>query len=1103
MVYTQPHSEKFYLLNFALERTCVYSSFQAIVYQSRTLPERVGSVQREEKMIKKILLFIVIFGILSLSISGEVIVREIRMKIPTYSTGPDDPSPPLWNLRVYPYPMQTEITREKIVKTHRVIELENDYIKLLILPDLGGRILAALDKTNDNFDFIYHNHVIKPGLVALRGAWLSGGIEWNFPTLGHTVNTFSPVNAKVLKNADGSVTCVVGTEEWVRRMKWEVFITLFPDRSYFKTKIRLFNRTLTHNNGYFWVNAATHAWPDTRVVFPPAEYTYAGGRRSPRPWPIYEGRDVSWYKNTPYAHDYFCGVPGDFNGAYNYEQDNGTAHYASRFESPGKKFWTWGTAPSGAIWENLLTDEDGQYIEIQAGRLPTQGDTWIFEPHLLEEWEEWWYPLKKMHGFVKANPDAAVNLERGEESVFVALNSTRRFLGAEIRLFRETNLVFSEKLDISPGRFYRKRLPVKDNTGIYRLEFLDKSGRKIIDYSTEKPEIPPPELQPGFSDVESQTAETAFLQGYYSIKHWNFEGAMNDFKEALEMDPGLVPAMRWLGILYYKTGRTEEALALFDKVLKRDEDDHTARYYRSLSKKRLGIVRRLKDDLYTVSRRAAYRHLAPYLLAALELGDKKYSDAGVLLKKAIRNNPDDIKARVMLAAVERHLHNEKEAGILIEEALREDPISPLALFEKMWLTEESELGLLRADPEYYLEVAVDYMEMNLLDDALRTLMLWGKEDEAREHPIVDYYLGYLNDKLGNKDTAQKYFKKASTGRPDYVFPFRIETESVLRLALTYNHDDWKAYYYLGNLLCAKLRWEEGLECFEKAARYSPEFPVLYRNLGEIYWKKGNDFKKAEKMFEKAVSYSSDDFRLYVTLDELYAVNRKQAEREKLYREAPSHVKKNFNYVLKRAQYFVDTDQSTNALEILKTHTFLPWEGWTRAREVYVLALLKRAHSYRKDADTKKALRDYFAAMEYPENLGTGKPFHPVFVRENYYIGLCNEELGKRDVAGRYFREVEKEKTGIASMNRYYKALALRKLGKAEEAERLLTEMKVRAEDLIRREGRVRAQYYLWASMACHALGDENQAKEYLVNALKRDPSDRWAAFFAYESELFR
>jgi tetratricopeptide (TPR) repeat protein len=326
---------------------------------------------------------------------------------------------------------------------------------------------------------------------------------------------------------------------------------------------------------------------------------------------------------------------------------------------------------------------------------------------------------------------------------------------------------------------------------------------------------------------------------------------------------------------------------------------------------------------------------------------------------------------------------------------------------------------------------------------------------------------------------------------------------VLKLALTYNRSDWKAHYYLGNLLSAKLRWEEGLLCFEKAARFSPEFQVLYRNIGEIYWKKRKDYKRAEEMFEKAVAYSSDDFRLYVTLDELYAINRKHSEREKLYKEAPSNVKENFNYVLKRAQYYVDTNQSTQALEILRTHTFLPWEGWTRAREVYVLALLKRAHSYMKNAEYKKALKDYFAAMEYPEDLGTGKPSRPVFIRENFYIGLCYRELGKIDIAEKHFREAEKEKTGIASINRYYKALALRKLGRTKEADRLLTEMKRRSEDLIRQGRRVRSQYYLWASMACHALGNSTQAKEYLAHALELDPSYRWAAFFAHESGLFR
>jgi len=1050
-------------------------------------------------MKRKIIFLISAVLIITFSLWAEVRVQEVEMEIPTYLTGPDDPNPPLWNLRIYPYPMQTDITREKTMKRYKVVILENDFLLVMILPEVGGRILAALDKTNENFDFIYYNHVIKPGLVALRGAWLSGGIEWNFPTLGHTVNTFSPVSYKILKNDDGSVSCVVGTLEWVRRMKWDVSITLFPDRSYFKTTIKLFNRTLTHNNGYFWANAATHAWDDTRVVFPPAEYTYAGGRRNPTPWPIVSGRDVSWYKNTASAHDYFCGSAGDYNGAYNYERDNGTVHYASRYESPGKKFWTWGTAPSGAIWEKLLTDEDGQYIEIQAGRLLTQGDTWIFEPHLLEQWEEWWYPLKKMHGFVKANPDAALNFEKRDKGVWIALNTTKAFEGAEVRLFCGEKKVFSEKLNISPQGFYGKEVELEESSRIYRVEFLARNGQIIIDYTTEKAEVYPPELQPDFQLQETGSAEDNFLKGYYSLKHWDTEGAINQFKRTLEIEPEFSSALRWLGILYYQTGRIEEALDLLDKALKRDEDDHTARYYRALARIKLGISERTKEDLYLLSRRAAYRHVAPYVLAALSIEEKDYQGARNLLKTALKNNPEDMKASAMLAAVERHLGNRKEAERLIEEILKENPIDSLALLEKKLLTGRGELEILGSDPECYLEAASDYSEMNLIEDAVSILSAYLESGKARDYPLLYYYLGYFNHKLGGKEEAERNFKKAASCSPDFVFPFRTETEKVLELALDYNPSDWKALYYLGNLLTAKLRWEEGLESFKKAAEFSPQFSVLYRNLGEIHWRKLKDYGMAEKMYEKAISCARNDYRLYITLDEINAINRKQNQRDKLYRGAPKEVKKSFNYLLSRAGYYLDIGQYGKALEILEKNSFLPWEGWTGAREVYVLACLKRAYSLMEKGKYEKAKGDLFAAMDYPENLGTGKPPDPTFSREYFFIGLCCERMGDKKIAEDYFKKVERMQAVPLSEHSYYRALALKKLGSDLESEELLLKIKSASEALIERSPS--PYYYLLASVACHALGQRSKAEEYLKDALKIDPSSRLISLFISERRL--
>jgi tetratricopeptide (TPR) repeat protein len=434
-------------------------------------------------------------------------------------------------------------------------------------------------------------------------------------------------------------------------------------------------------------------------------------------------------------------------------------------------------------------------------------------------------------------------------------------------------------------------------------------------------------------------------------------------------------------------------------------------------------------------------------------------------------------------------------------ALREDPISPLVLLEKELLSRESELDILRADPEYYLEAAADYSEMNLTDDAIRVLEIYGENTNTRDYPILYYYLGFFNDELKRREEAAAYFKKAATCNPDYVFPFRIETESVLKVALEYNPSDWKAHYYLGNLFVANLRWEEGLEHFKNAAAFTPEFPVIYRNLGEIYWKKFKDYERAREMYEKAVSFAPYDYRLYLALDELYALTRKHSARAKLYREAPRTVKKNFNYVLKRAQYYVDTGQYAKAFKILKSNTFLPWEGWTGAREVFVLAHLGRAYSYMTNGKYKKAINDFFEAMQYPENLGTGRPLHPLFTREYYFIGLCYEKLGNKQRAEKYISKVKVETTGVPTVHSYYKALSLRKLGEGNEAERLLNEMKLKSESLIEHSRRMKPQYYLWASMACDALGEKIRAREYLRKAAEIDPSYRWAALFASEIKL--
>ncbi len=950
---------------------------------------------------------------------GGAFVRETTLEIPTYVLGQEDRNPPLYNpdaLRadseypslfdsnVYPYTRQTNLTEDKVVKTYRAVILENDYIQVIILPDMGGKIYAAHDKTNDNADFIYRNHAVKPGLIALRGAWLSGGVEWNFPTRGHTTNTISPVQYKIIQSENGSVTCVVGTTEWVQRMRWLVATTVYPDRSYFRSRILLSNQTLTHNNAYFWTNSAVHAWPDTRVTLPPTHYTYAGMRRNPEPWPVNGGLDVSWAKNTQHHCDYFCGVPGGYIGAYHHERDCGTAHFAAEQESPGKKFWTFGTARDGTIWEDILTDTDGEFLELQSGRLLTQGDSWIFEPHWQESWEGYWYPLKEMKGLVKLNCEAAINFSLHDGKLLLALNTTTEFRDATLRLLVGSNEVFSETVTIGPGEFWQRQIATPSNAKTCRLIFQDHNGREIITYCPEEEEkdLPPPEVEPELPSGEMASAEETYLDGYYALKHWSPIRAIKRFEDALKKDPGFTPALRGLAIICYKTGRFNEAYELCTRALHRNDDDHAARYYRALSKIKLGIEERTEEDLILVGRRVDFRHVAPYVLASLAVTRNDFSRAEELLRQAIHHNPKDLKARAMLASVLRRHGRPEEALEQVHGVLAEDPINCLGIVEQVLLGGEGELALLKDDPQYYLEAAWDYAQMNLQEDAAAALKLYEGRPGAAKHPFVCFFLGYLADESNDDNLARTYYGLGTSLPVDYVFPFRTESLAVLNTGLRYMPGNWKLHYYLGTLLTAHFRWKEGLDHLLLAQAASPKCSVLYRNVGEIYWKKLNDLENAQAAYEKALECDPGDFSYYVALDCLYREVGGNEKRERLFAEAPPTVAKDFRVLFAQAGYYADVGRVDEALQILRHNTFHPWEGWTKVWKLYNRVLHLRADKHMKHGEYDEAMEDLRQATEYPENLGTGRPHNPNYVREHYKLGLCHKCLGKNAQAREYF-----------------------------------------------------------------------------------------------------
>ena len=208
--------------------------------------------------------------------SSAVQMQKESVVIPTYQVGAPDPVPMFYNhesyqgaqKRIYPYALQDHLTQQRVDRTYTSLRLENEFVRLTVLPELGGRLFSATDKTN-NYDFFYRQHVIKPALIGMLGAWISGGVEW-CAFHHHRNTTFMPVDYTLQEHPDGSKTIWFGETERRHRMRWLIGLTLYPDRSYIEATVKFFNRTPQPNSILYWANVAVHVNDDYQVVFPPS-----------------------------------------------------------------------------------------------------------------------------------------------------------------------------------------------------------------------------------------------------------------------------------------------------------------------------------------------------------------------------------------------------------------------------------------------------------------------------------------------------------------------------------------------------------------------------------------------------------------------------------------------------------------------------------------------------------------------------------------------------------------------------------------------------------------------------------------------------------------
>ena len=313
--------------------------------------------------------------------------------IPTYETGKPDKNPMFLEKRVYqgssgklyPYPTTEEISFTRTDKTWHAVWLENDYLKVMVLPELGGRIQRALDKTN-NYDFVYYNHVIKPALVGLAGPWISGGIEFNWPQ-HHRPTTYLPVDYVISEHEDGSKTLSCNDIDQMYGTKGITSFTLYPDRAYIEIRGQLYNRTNLPQTFLWWANPAVSVNDNTQSIFPSdVHFVMDHGKRDVSRFPIArgvyykhdysEGVDISRYKNIPVPTSYMAEKSAyDFVGGYDYGKEAGLLHVADHHVSPGKKQWTWGCGDFGRRGTGISLTRTGRTSSLCAACLQTTSRT--------------------------------------------------------------------------------------------------------------------------------------------------------------------------------------------------------------------------------------------------------------------------------------------------------------------------------------------------------------------------------------------------------------------------------------------------------------------------------------------------------------------------------------------------------------------------------------------------------------------------------------------------------------------------------------------------------------------------------------------------------
>ncbi|SDE73587.1 protein of unknown function [Pricia antarctica] len=969
----------------------------------------------------------------------SVTIKEEIQSLETYGFSKPNPVPILAeNPKIYPYFKFEEYEHTSKKKDWKVVTLENEYIKVMVLPEIGGKVWGAIEKSTGE-EFLYKNEVVKFRNIAMRGPWTSGGIEFNFGIIGHHPSTATPVDYITRTNADGSVSCIVGATDLPSNTSWTVEIRLEKDKAYFETNASWYNASPLTESYYNWMTAAAVATNDLEFFIP--GNTYVGHNGNAHTWPIDEdGRNLSLYKNNdfgPAKSYHVVGEYNDFFGGYYHDRNFGFGQWAPYEEMPGQKLWLWALSRSGGIWEDLLTDSDGQYIEFQAGRLLDQYSGGAinpisqvgFDPYMMDKWHEIWFPYKEIGGMVDASEEGVLNVEKDGGQLKIGLNALQN-LDSKITVVLNGETSLTEKLKLRPMEIFSKSLPVRASDSI--RVFIE--GTELSYTNNPKTNLLKRPFNPD-QKLQVSPSEQLLAEGTEAMEFREYDLARRKLSELVRLDPSHRVGLIKLAQLEYRKADYSAALQHTNSVLKMDTYNSGANYIAGITYRAMNDTINALESLGWAARDVKYRSVAFAQMAELYLASKNYQRAEIYGQKALDFNRYALNARKVLAVSARK-NQQKEKFEKEITAISE--IAPLDYFiqtEKSFMEgENSVLAFTNEFPsENLLGLAIQYIRFGLEEEALHLL------DQDKKDTKNKIWKAFLLQKT-DATKSSKLLEDTANEKVDFVSPYRRETLPVMEWAAQQS-DNWKVVYYLAQNYLAVGQIEKGKSLL-KALGDKPDSDIFYRFRAKMTG--DDDAASASKDLTKALDVQPNDWKVWEENIQFQLKNANYKEAYGLSNKAFSKFPKNYTIGLAHAKALLNTGRFEKVLSVLKDIQVLPYEHASESRDIYERAYIGVAKSHLERKNYKKAIQILEKSKEWPENIGVGKPYTPDERAQDYLLALALKETGETEKSKELLNgivEYSQNHLNSNSLNHLYGLLAMKKSGEDRKLSGYISKLK--------------------------------------------------------------